>query len=298
NKKFQMSQVGLTESVRGSKGDVRKFEVWLQGRQEVHTILAPSLEIKDIWVKEIKRVLLDQFEYLKGENIKQYSARFQKGSSLNGIRVPPLSPTAQHKTLRQTASWDMAGSGGSLSSTSSSESRGAAIITGASTDTYRESGRRSSTRSTPMRSSLDGSSGTIGDTPPEEEEEESWSSDYSASEEEEDQETFSENTEYTSSRFLVLADYNAMGNSEVSLREGDFVDLIKVGCAGWWYVRVTGTPYEGWSPAAYLERVLKKGSRSSPSVSSQDSTTSGLRHATSRSSVTSLSAKSEESNMQ
>ena len=93
---FQMSQVGLTESVRGNKGDLRKFEVWLQGRQEVYTILAPSVEVKDVWVKEIKRVLLEQFEYLKGENIKQYSARIHKGTSLNGIR-PPQSPTAQHR---------------------------------------------------------------------------------------------------------------------------------------------------------------------------------------------------------
>ena len=94
-----MSQIGLTESVRGNKGDLRKFEVWLQGRQEVHTIMAASPEIKDTWVKEIKRVLLDQFEYLKGENIKQYSARIQKGASLNGIRIPPLSPTAQHRYI-------------------------------------------------------------------------------------------------------------------------------------------------------------------------------------------------------
>ncbi|XP_068248695.1 guanine nucleotide exchange factor DBS-like isoform X7 [Palaemon carinicauda] len=264
---LKMSQVGLTESIRGHKGDIRKFEVWLQGRQEVHIILAPSVEVKETWVKEIKRVLLDQFEYLKGENIKQYSSRIQKGASLNGIRIPPLSPTTQHRALRQTASWDMAGngmsgSGGSISS-SSSEGR-----TG-------EGGRENSRRSMRGMRSAEGAL----DAP--EEEEESWSSDYSASDEEEDQETFSESTEYTSSRFLVLADYNAMGGSEVSLREGDYVDLIKVGCAGWWYVRVSGTPYEGWAPAAYLERVLKKGSRSSPSVSSQESS-SGLKHATSR----------------
>ncbi|XP_066965984.1 guanine nucleotide exchange factor DBS-like isoform X2 [Macrobrachium rosenbergii] len=279
---LKMSQVGLTESIRGHKGDIRKFEVWLQGRQEVHIILAPSVEVKEAWVKEIKRVLLDQFEYLKGENIKQYSSRIQKGASLNGIRIPPLSPTTQHRALRQTASWDMAGngmsgSGGSISS-SSSEGR-----TG-------ESGKENSRRSMRGMKSAEGAL----DAP--EEEEESWSSDYSASDEEEDQETFSESTEYTSSRFLVLADYNAMGGSEVSLREGDYVDLIKVGCAGWWYVRVSGTPYEGWAPAAYLERVLKKGSRSSPSVSSQESS-SGLKHATSRSSVASLSAKSEEVNI-
>ncbi|XP_076045191.1 guanine nucleotide exchange factor DBS-like isoform X5 [Oratosquilla oratoria] len=270
---LKMSQVGLTESVRGGKGDVRKFEVWLQGRQEVHTILAPSMDVKEAWVKEIKQVLLDQFEYLKGENIKQYSARIQKGASLNGIRVAPISPTTQHRALRQTASWDITGQ----------------VIGGGSAGGFPNSGDgRDVRRSMKVMRSADS---TLVDAP--EEEEESWSSEYSATDEDDDHETFSESTEYTSSRFLVLADYNAMGVSEVSLREGDYVDLIKVGCAGWWYVRVSGTPYEGWAPAAYLERVLKKGSRSSPSVSSQESS-SGLRHATSRSSVTSLSNKSEE----
>lgn len=69
---LKMSQIGLTESV---KGDIRKFELWLQGRQEVHTIQANTLEQKQIWVNEIKRVLLNQLEELKGEKIKQYSSR-------------------------------------------------------------------------------------------------------------------------------------------------------------------------------------------------------------------------------
>lgn len=78
-----MSQIGLTESVRG---DTKRFEVWLQGRQEVHTMQAPSLEVKNKWVAEIKRVLLNQLEELKGEKIKQYG--------LN------------HRGLKQTTSWD------------------------------------------------------------------------------------------------------------------------------------------------------------------------------------------------
>lgn len=64
-----MSQIGLTESVRG---DARRFEIWLQGRQEVHTIQAISVEVKKKWVAEIKRVLFNQLEELKGEKIKQY----------------------------------------------------------------------------------------------------------------------------------------------------------------------------------------------------------------------------------
>lgn len=64
-----MSQIGLTESVRG---DSRRFEVWLQGRQEVHTFQALTVDIKNKWVSEIKRVLLNQLEELKGEKNKQY----------------------------------------------------------------------------------------------------------------------------------------------------------------------------------------------------------------------------------
>ncbi|XP_058976082.1 guanine nucleotide exchange factor DBS isoform X11 [Musca domestica] len=101
---LKMSQIGLTESVRG---DTKRFEVWLQGRQEVHTLQAPTLEIKNKWVAEIKKVLLTQLEELKGEKIKQYG--------LN------------HRGLRQTTSWDtpnilLGGPGRTISCDASSES--------------------------------------------------------------------------------------------------------------------------------------------------------------------------------
>ena len=44
----QMSQVGLTETV---KGDPKKFEVWLPGRAEVYTILATSVDDRETWVR-------------------------------------------------------------------------------------------------------------------------------------------------------------------------------------------------------------------------------------------------------
>lgn len=46
--------------------------------------------------------------------------------------------------------------------------------------------------------------------------------------------------ELKGTKFASLADYCAMGNSEVSMKEGDLVELKKVGCAGWWFVRVLG----------------------------------------------------------
>lgn len=70
-----MGNIGLTETV---KGDVCKFEVWLEGRQEVYTIQASNLQQKQQWVSEIKRVLLEQLAELKGEKIKQYISAFGK----------------------------------------------------------------------------------------------------------------------------------------------------------------------------------------------------------------------------
>lgn len=64
-----MCNIGLTETVRG---DLCKFEVWLEGRQEVYTIQASNLQQKHQWVSEIKRVLLDQLAELKGKKIMQY----------------------------------------------------------------------------------------------------------------------------------------------------------------------------------------------------------------------------------
>ncbi|XP_046672964.1 guanine nucleotide exchange factor DBS-like isoform X2 [Homalodisca vitripennis] len=90
-----------------------------------------------------------------------------------------------------------------------------------------------------------------------------WSSDYTNSEEDEPV------TEH-GGRFTALADYCAVGHSEVNMREGDTVELLKEGCAGWWYIKhVGGGGEEGWVPAAYLEHCSRKTSRSSQSVSSQ-----------------------------
>ncbi|XP_031336912.1 guanine nucleotide exchange factor DBS-like isoform X1 [Photinus pyralis] len=207
---LKMSQIGLTESV---KGDIRKFELWLQGRQEVHTIQASTVEQKQMWVNEIKRVLLNQLEELKGEKIKQYTAN-------------------AHKALRQVTSW---------------EKQKIGIIPqlnhhrtmSCDTDSH-----------LPTTNLDDDSIETI--------ESGNWSSDCSNSDDEEHQ-----NTAVVSGRYVALADYCAMGISEVNMKDGDIVELLKVGCAGWWFVKLVGTSIEGWAPAAYLENIHRKTSRSS-----------------------------------
>ncbi|XP_028913860.1 probable guanine nucleotide exchange factor MCF2L2 isoform X3 [Ornithorhynchus anatinus] len=56
---LKMSTVGITENV---KGDNKKFEIWYNGREEVYIIQASSVELKNLWVSEIRKVLTGQLE--------------------------------------------------------------------------------------------------------------------------------------------------------------------------------------------------------------------------------------------
>ncbi|XP_076879496.1 guanine nucleotide exchange factor DBS isoform X3 [Brachyhypopomus gauderio] len=56
---LKMSAVGITENV---KGDLKKFEIWYNGREEVYIIQASSMDVKSMWVSEIRKVLTVQLE--------------------------------------------------------------------------------------------------------------------------------------------------------------------------------------------------------------------------------------------
>ncbi|KAG7257695.1 hypothetical protein CRUP_020030 [Coryphaenoides rupestris] len=54
---LRMSAVGITENV---KGDVKKFELWYSGREEVYVVQASTLEVKVCWLTEIRKILTKQ----------------------------------------------------------------------------------------------------------------------------------------------------------------------------------------------------------------------------------------------
>ena len=57
-------------------------------------------------------------------------------------------------------------------------------------------------------------------------------------------------------RYRALADYTALTARELNLHAGEVVELVKVGCAGWWFTRLHSYPYtEGWAPSTYLEKL-------------------------------------------
>ncbi|KAG2462944.1 ECT2 protein, partial [Polypterus senegalus] len=63
---LKMSSVGITENV---KGDNKKFEIWYNGREEVYIIQAISVDQKNLWVSEIRKVLTGQLEACRGKRL-------------------------------------------------------------------------------------------------------------------------------------------------------------------------------------------------------------------------------------
>ncbi|KAI1882694.1 hypothetical protein AGOR_G00237530 [Albula goreensis] len=93
---LKMSAVGITENV---KGDPKKFEVWYNGREEVYIIQAPSMEVKNSWVTEIRKVLTGQLEACREArqlhqriNDGVYHSSINTSNSKNGGRVSPKQP--------------------------------------------------------------------------------------------------------------------------------------------------------------------------------------------------------------
>ncbi|XP_076419012.1 proto-oncogene DBL isoform X6 [Peromyscus maniculatus bairdii] len=58
---LKMEEAGITEHV---KGDNRKFEIWYGEKEEIYIVQAPNIDVKILWLKEIRNILLKQQELL------------------------------------------------------------------------------------------------------------------------------------------------------------------------------------------------------------------------------------------
>ncbi|KAI4885361.1 hypothetical protein NFI96_014333 [Prochilodus magdalenae] len=89
---LKMSAVGITENV---KGDVKKFEIWYSGREEVYVVQAPTVEVKLAWLKEMRKILTNQQKILKGLFYKElcHSSSLAEQMQLS----PPLSESKQQR---------------------------------------------------------------------------------------------------------------------------------------------------------------------------------------------------------
>uniref|UniRef100_A0A673JUT3 Proto-oncogene DBL-like n=1 Tax=Sinocyclocheilus rhinocerous TaxID=307959 RepID=A0A673JUT3_9TELE len=62
---LMMSAVGITENI---KGDVRKFEIWYNGKEEVYVVQASTVDVKIAWLTEIRKILNNQQKIGKGSH--------------------------------------------------------------------------------------------------------------------------------------------------------------------------------------------------------------------------------------
>ncbi|XP_044055547.1 guanine nucleotide exchange factor DBS isoform X3 [Siniperca chuatsi] len=110
---LKMSAVGITENV---KGDNKKFEVWYNGREEVYIIQAPSMDVKNMWVSEIRKVLTSQLQAFREasqlnicgppmRNVRKMARRQSDSSSPeSGFRRTNPSPNMRQKRVDASAS--------------------------------------------------------------------------------------------------------------------------------------------------------------------------------------------------
>ncbi|XP_057574004.1 proto-oncogene DBL isoform X2 [Hippopotamus amphibius kiboko] len=67
---LKMDEVGITEYV---KGDNRKFEIWYAGKEEVYIVQASNVDVKMMWLKEIRNILLKQQELMTVKKREQHN---------------------------------------------------------------------------------------------------------------------------------------------------------------------------------------------------------------------------------
>uniref|UniRef100_A0A8I3PZI3 MCF.2 cell line derived transforming sequence like n=1 Tax=Canis lupus familiaris TaxID=9615 RepID=A0A8I3PZI3_CANLF len=277
----QMAAVGITENV---KGDVRKFEIWYNAREEVYIVQAPTPEVKAAWVSEIRKVLTSQLQACreasqhrtleqsqslplptppstspsKGttRNIKKLEERKTDPLSLEGYMSPSSLPKPPEKGRD-----DMVTSSTSESSALSRKRftlQGFANLKGqkASPTSPDKKPKRHEVKSDPTPFGLRGWSKTSHplEAP---EDNDGWSS-----AEELMNSSDAEEEGRVGPRKLVPGKYTVVVDDEkgspeaLAVRNGDMVEVVQEGDEGLWYVRNLTSSKESWVPASSLSALL------------------------------------------
>ncbi|XP_070538296.1 guanine nucleotide exchange factor DBS-like isoform X3 [Ptychodera flava] len=239
---IKMTEYGMTENV---KADKKKFELWCHGRSEVYVIQAPTVEVKTHWVREIRRVLQSQFEVAKATRRKSSTDQVMQNMQNANTSRPPGSPNPR-LTVSKSESVGPNGNGNVVRRHSRSPSMD-----------------RANANSSPLPP-IEGAVGPDSDN-------EGWSTDEFTDEEYSVGDRNSAGRLIKMNQYIVLAEYNKIEDTELSMKEGDIVEVMKVGKDGWWFVRQISNKEQGWVPASYLESLAKRASRSSASMGSQGS---------------------------
>ncbi|KAJ8350350.1 hypothetical protein SKAU_G00254800 [Synaphobranchus kaupii] len=247
---LNMSAVGITEN---AKGDNKKFEIWCNSREEVYIVQAPTAEIKTTWVKEIRKVLTGQLQACRVLCDRFQSNMFQKPAS-RGRQTKCSSSPQETPHLPVSVPSEVA-----RKSTKKGEEK----------RTEPSSPEPTSCSKTPEKAKGWGKASLFSD-PSEENDGYSSNEDPLNSDPEDEA-----GKKLAPGKYTVVGDYESGGGpQDVTVKNGDMVQLIKEGEDGQWFVRNLKTSKEGWVPAANLLTLLGV-SKSSQSLSSSEGSGSG-----------------------
>ena len=83
-------------------------------------------------------------------------------------------------------------------------------------------------------------------------------------------------TDMNMNQYMVSSAYTAAPNSgEITLQEGDIVQVSRFEGEGWWYVHHRATGAQGWAPSNHLTSTKRNSASYSSTVSSLSSTSVG-----------------------
>ncbi|XP_063046759.1 proto-oncogene DBL [Engraulis encrasicolus] len=233
---LKMSAVGITENV---KGDVKKFEIWYSGREEVYLVQAPTVEIKLAWLNEIRRILTNQQKILREE--LSLAHRTPEHIQLS----PPLCDSKQQRA--------------SVSSEDTESGRSSPDPLCLSPQHQRN--RRSwpgAPHSVDICEGLEDWSGGHRLLPLSDTEEE-------------------DTTHLTPGRYKTRADCPKNGSHDLNIKCGDIIQLQREDSEGIWLVKNLSRGQEGHVQASLLQRVLLGSGRGHSSIQLADPATRKTR---------------------
>uniref|UniRef100_A0A8C1XEN0 MCF.2 cell line derived transforming sequence b n=1 Tax=Cyprinus carpio TaxID=7962 RepID=A0A8C1XEN0_CYPCA len=249
---LMMSAVGITENV---KGDVKKFEIWYNGKEEVYVVQASTVDVKIAWLTEIRKILNNQQKTGKGD------AHADGEQPLS----PPLADSVRHMSVCMPwTSTQITGCSGCFDVLPHSKLQGASI---SSEET--DSGRVSPVLTDPVivsprprhhnRRSWPGTSHSADIC----EGLEDWTTDLSnISDSDEEDEVL-----LVPGRYRAMVDHLKCGKDDVIIKCGDVIHVLQESAMGLWQVKNLTRGGEGKLPVDTLLRMLGDAGRS-PSIKS------------------------------
>ncbi|XP_045080408.1 proto-oncogene DBL isoform X3 [Coregonus clupeaformis] len=249
---LRMTAVGITENV---KGDVKKFELWYSGREEVYIVQAPTFQIKIAWLTEIRKILTNQQRLLQ-EDIPPIQLSEQTPLS------PPSTDSLAHMSVCMPWSpGQITGCSGCFDVLPHSKPPDQSL----STEEAESSGRTSPVLTDPVvfspqpqhnnRRSWPGTSQSVDVC----EGLEDWSttdlSNLSDSDEDDDP------TPLVPGRYRALVESSVCSTDDFIIKCGDVIQLLHQDTVGKWLVRNVSRCDEGRVSADNLHRILGESSR-------------------------------------